>query len=134
MNKNKYLEKIGVKSYLETFAQPDDKRHKDWKKERKVCGGYDERDTWSMELPYTEWLYTHVCMYEEAASGIIDMTFHHIHVDKKIYTQKEAIKKLKKNLKFVLKNYDNFELEGKVYKKLRQSNLIWTELLPMMWW
>ena len=43
---------------------------------------------------YAEWLYCHLMMYREVASGIVDLDYHTVEFEGRTYTEKEAIGKV----------------------------------------
>lgn len=75
--KSRYLKKNGVKPYLHksSWKDDDDGRYARYAKEAKKVG-VDERETWCLFIPFAEWLYTRVCLYEKAPRNIIDISYY----------------------------------------------------------
>ena len=71
--KNKYLEDIGIPrdEHSTNFCNDDkDPRQKRWEKQRRKYG-FDDRETWNLDVQFIEWLYSHLMMYKEVT--IVDM-------------------------------------------------------------
>ena len=76
MQKCKYLDEIGlnIKDYGTNFTEPGDKREARWAKEREECG-FDDRETWNLDISFVEWIYTRVNYHAHAVSNIILWTW-----------------------------------------------------------
>lgn len=133
--RNKYLDKLGLKLKEYGTNWYDGKDKKEWKKQRKDYG-FDSRETWNLNHNFVEWLYSHLKMYKKEASKIIDLTAHKINWDEKEITQIEAIDILLKECKFFLINVNGTDLEKekKAYERMQKATKLWAELFPYMWW
>lgn len=96
--------------------------------------GFDERETWNLDLKAAEWLYSHVKMYDEI--NIINTSFHKFIYKDVEYTQQQLIDKLLENLSYYLINHDtcDFAKEKESYIRLQEAFRIFAEILPAMWW
>lgn len=137
VQRNKYLEKIGLKpnQYGVNFTFTTDKYKKKWKKQRKEYG-FDERETYCMDIIFAEWLYSHCKMFLEKSRKTIDLSYYKYDYNEKKYTQEEAIKKIIKWTKYYLKNNDSDDtkIAIKANKKLQKASELWTIVLLQMGW
>ena len=129
MQKCKYLDDLGIPTseYGTNFTSDDDPRQASWFEEQKEYG-FDNRETWSLDRMFIEWIYTRVMMYKERA--IINTKFHKISYKSNEITQAEAMDKILELSKLCLLSDDD-EL---IYVNSREICDIWKELLPLMWW
>lgn len=129
MQRNKYLDKLGIdrKNYGLNFSSKKDKNKSKWKKQIKKYG-FDERETWNMDLIFIEWLYSHLCMYLEKSK--IDMTHHKFEFNGKTYTQEQAINKIISDLGNFLKT----DFIARSYNSIEDSLLLFVKILPTLWW
>ena len=86
MQGNKYLDDLGLKitEYGTNFISDDDERSGDWQKQREIYG-FDSRECWNMDTKLIEWLYSHLMMYLEDASEIVDLTYYKFEHNGKTY-------------------------------------------------
>lgn len=133
MQKCKYLEDIGlaITEYGTNFMSDDDKRSKDWALERTLYG-FDNRETWNLNIIFIEWLYTRVLMYKEQASKRIDLSFHKIQYHNEILSQIEVIDRILSLSKEILLDQKQDELL--FIEKSYEICELWKEVLPYMWW
>ena len=86
---------------------PNDKRQKEWKKQRKKYG-FDERETWSLDFSFHLWLYERLKMYKKIAP--IDMTYHKFMFKDKEYNQGEMIDMMLDRLEYSFrKDYNDLD-------------------------
>ena len=129
MRKRKYLDDVGVIDRPDTW-NPNDKRQKQWKKERKKFG-FDERETWCMDFTFYLWLYERLKMFLEIAP--IDFEYHTYVYKGNTYTQKQLIDMMIERLEFYFKpEYTGFDNEQ--YKYVSEIEEIWAVVLRDMWW
>ena len=130
MQKCKYLDDLGLKQekYGTNFVPDDDTRATRWA-EQKETYGFDDRETWTLDWLFIEWIYTRVMMFTEVNN--IDTTFHKISYKDKEITQEEGINKLLDLCKQCLLKGDE---DDEYFDNLREICDIWKELLPHMWW
>lgn len=133
--RNKYLDDLGLKpqEYGVNFTWTNDKRKKKWKKQQKKYG-FDSRETWNLNYQFAQWLYCRLKMYFKEASKIIDLDYYKFEYQGKTYTQKEAIVKMIKWLKYYLKNVDTDGNEEKALEKCKKATELWAIVFPTMWW
>lgn len=111
------------------------KEKKQWKKQRKENGNYDERCIWDLGMFMAEQVYTWLSMYQEQAQGIIKTNDVPLRGSVRLMTITEAIDRVLLNLKFYLKKYDNNNEEDteKALSKLKEAYQILGELSPYLW-
>lgn len=136
MQHNKYLEDLGIplKDVGTNFSDVNDKRKKEWAREQEIYG-FDERETWSLDRHFIEWLYSHLKMYLERANDVIDLEFYKFKFENKEYTQKEAIL-------FIIDACENFLLIKSEYneeytdvlKDVQRAIKLFADIFPAMWW
>lgn len=136
--RNKHFAKIGYKnSYTQSvfYDMANDKRKKQWKKQRKENGNYDERCIWDLGMFMAEQVYTWLSMYQEQAQGIIKTNDVPLRGSVRLMTITEVIDRVLLNLKFYLKKYDNNNEEDteKALSKLKEAYQILGELSPYLW-
>ncbi len=75
MTKCKYFDDLGLKpeEYGTNFVADDDKRAPRFAKQRELYG-FDERETWALNITFIEWIYSRCMMYLETASEIVNIT------------------------------------------------------------
>lgn len=135
MQRNKYLEDLDLKqSEYDPDFQIDkkDKRQKKWKKQRKKYG-FDERETWGLNDLFIGWLYSHLKMYEECASKIINLDFHKITYDGVEYTQKEVLDVILESCEEYLLVRNDWNKEKKARENLTKALHLWAEVFPAFW-
>ena len=143
MQRNKYLENIGLKQdeYGTNFISNKlDKRHRRWKKQRKEYG-FDDRETWNLDSMFVQWLYSHLMMYKEKASEVIDLEFRTFYWKGKDITQLDAIDIILNASKDYLladsKYIDNaisYQEREEIYDNFFDVMTLWGMILPYMWW
>ena len=143
MQRNKYLEDIGLRQdkYGTNFISNKlDKRHRRWKKQRKEYG-FDDRETWCLDNMFAQWLYSHLMMYKEKASEVVDLEYRVFHWKGKNITQLDAIDIIinasKDYLLVESKYIDNtisYQEREKIYDNFSDVMTLWGVILPCMWW
>lgn len=134
MQKCKYLEDLGIPTneYGTNFTTDEDPRKNIWLKERELYG-FDNRETWSLDKIFIEWIYTRLMMYKEVS--IIDTSYHKVPYRGKEITQEEAIDKILDYAKEILLTGTHDEDSDSIsYKYAREICDLWKEILPLMWW
>lgn len=133
MQRNKYLDDLGIpiEKYGVNFIDGNDRRQKYWKKEKKKYG-FDERECWNLDQTFIEWLYSHLMMYLEGATGIIDLNYHKFEFNGKIYTQKEAIEFILERLRNSL--IDVYDDNNEAYLGVYDAVRMWAEIFRACWW
>lgn len=139
--KRKYLEDLGVKDTWDTWGSKNDKRRKEWHEQRNIYG-FDERETWSLNTTFLEWLYERLKMYMDSCDEFIDLTFHKFNYKGKEYTQREIILMMIEDLEFILvdknEHWKNISTADKIEReKIRRTNRVlnmWKLVFQSMWW
>lgn len=131
MKRNDYLEKIGLKrNEYGTKALGNKHPIKYFSQRRRY--GFDERETWNIDVMFAEWLYSHLMMYYEVSNTNVD--FHKIEIDGQVRTVGEIIEEIINLLKdFLLKNHETEE-DDTVHEKLKRAIILWSEIFPYIWW
>ena len=128
----KYLDNLGFKitEYGTNWVNEDeDERGTEWKEQRKIYG-FDDRETWSMDTLFIEWIYTRFKRYKEIA--IVDLDFHKFKYFDKEITQNEAID-------IILQFCENYLITAKEsffdtkWFSEEEGKLL-MNLMPYMWW
>lgn len=145
MQRNKYLEDLGLKieDYGSNYIYKEKEgtnRRKLFEQERKDYG-FDERETWSLDYYFAEWLYSRLMMYKEVASNVVNLKYHKIEWKSKEITQLEAIDILINVSKdYILSENDYIkdtiplEEVNKIYNTFYESMELWGKILRYMWW
>lgn len=136
MQRNKYLDEIGIsiENYGVNFTvDSDNYRTKEWEKQREDYG-FDERETWNMDITFAEWLYSHLNMFIEHT--IIDLTYHMVDFQGTTYTQEEAIVFILEKCKnFLLEIHSNEEFaDAKAFMDLEDAAQLWALIMPYCNW
>ena len=109
--RNKYLEDLGLRpeDYGVNFSPKNDKRRKKWAKQKDKYG-FDERETWSLDHYFAEWLYSHLKMYLKEAGKVTDLESEEKYdIDGKKYNQRQAIERILELLEFYLTNISHYK-------------------------
>lgn len=138
MQKNKYLDDLGLKitDYGTNFISDDDERSEDWKKQREKYG-FDSRECWCLNVKLIEWLYSHLMMYLEDASTVIDLSYYKFEHNDKTYTQEEAIKYIIEKLKRYLIEIDEAswtDKEVELIEEVHDAFDMLNKILFALWW
>lgn len=138
MQKNKYLDDLGLKitDYGTNFISDDDERSEDWKKQREEYG-FDSRECWCLNVKLIEWLYSHLMMYLEDASTVIDLSYYKFEHNDKTYTQEEAIKYIIEKLKRYLVEIDEAswtDKEVELIDEVHDAFDMLNKILFALWW
>lgn len=146
MQRNKYLDDLGIEidKYGVNFTSDKDERNEIWNKQREEYG-FDSRECWNLDDIFIQWLYSHLMMYLENVTGIINLEYHKFDFDGKEYTQKEAIEfilcRLKNNLTYrntvEYRNADalkRIEIEENSDNGVYDAIRMWAEIYGSCWW
>jgi hypothetical protein len=133
MQKCKYLDDLGLKihEYGTNFISDEDARNIKWKQEQKEYG-FDNRETWNLNISFIEWIYTRLKMYKEVCN--IDLKFYKFNYKEEELTQGEIIDKILELCAKILTSERNVEDEKMIDEKTREICDLWKEILPYMWW
>lgn len=127
----KYLDDIGVTQRPDTWNK-DDKRQKEWEEQRRVYG-FDERETWNLDLSFYLWLYERLKLYIEVCSKVVSLDYHKFEYNGKEYTQRQMIDMMIERLEFSFRSdYDCHD--KKQYDYVSEIEKIWAVVIPAMWW
>ena len=119
-----------------------DKRADKWKKERKKCGGWDERSSWNLNTFMVEQIYTWLKIYMDHADGFVDLSFYKFDIDGKQLTERECILQVISDIEFWFSNNDAVEKEFAIYKelamqaqtKIEEAFKILGIIMSVLWW
>lgn len=148
-----YLNKIGVKSTdCATFNtyEIDKDRQKRFDQQRSKYG-FDERETWNLDVTTAGWIYEHLKYYRKLGGSFCDLTWHKVDiivVDKldkeantyitklETVTLLDAINIACDYLKYFFKHLDTASLddEDRAYQKLKIALHIYADIIPYLWW
>ena len=155
--KHKYLNDLGISSdEVSIFNTTDiDKlgRQDRFYEERNKYG-FDSRETWGLYFTAAGWLYSHLKMFLEEASEIVNLDYYKFTVprlveitdredDARCYyrveptemTQKEAIEMMIDYLEFTIKHCDDMdENEVRANEKAASAFETFGIVFPAMWW
>ena len=126
----KYLDDIGMTSRPDRWNAYDH-RQSIWAEQRKIYG-FDDRETWSLDLSFYLWLYERLKRFKEIAGVIIDLTEYKFEYNDKTYNQFQLIDMILERLEFFFK--EDYGAEGEKYNYVHEIEKIWAIILPVMWW
>ncbi len=133
MRKHKYLSDIGLDIKNTPYGWCEDvgdKRERNWQRERYTYG-FDQRETWSLDLTLICIIYERLKMYDDVTNGVINKDFHIFNYNDTEYTQQQLIDiALDKCKKYLLGEDDDFENINNVSDVFDILKLIWRSL----WW
>ena len=132
MQRNKYLEDLGIPLVKIGTNFRDDNDDEQWKKERELYG-FDSRETWSLDKIFVEWLYSHLMMFVKDCDEVIDLDYYKFEFEGREYSQREAIDYILQACKNYL-IWENLEEEEQRVKDLQSAVRLFAEILPAMWW
>ena len=125
----KYLEELGA----EKLNWVNDDRLPIWEEERRVYG-FDERETWSLDFAFYEWLYERLMMFRDRAENIIDLDYSRFQYNGQEYTQRQLIDMMLKRLRIVLTEENPYGERMEKWDYIHEIEKIWGVVLPAMWW
>lgn len=134
MQRCKYLDDLGIpiEKYGTNFISDDDTRKERWDKQKEEYG-FDDRETWNLDIMFIEWIYTRVKMYKEV--NVINTEYHKIPYNDTEITQEEAMDKILELAKEILQSSSSCYDDGAmIYNNSREICDLWKEVLPHMWW
>ena len=114
--RRKYLEDLGRKATDNPEGwSVNDNRQEFWKEQRETYG-FDERETWSLDLSIMLLLYERLMMFNEITEGKTDKTFHEFQYREETLTLQECLDCMLDSLRYVLssneiENYDMFHIK-----------------------
>ena len=138
MQRNKYLDDLGLKitEYGTNFISNDDKRSERWKEQRETFG-FDSRECWNLDTRLIEWLYSHLMMYLEEASTVIDLSYYKFEHNDKSYTQEEAIRYIIERLGRYLVEIEEVswtDKELELIEEVQDAFVLLSKILFTLWW
>ena len=135
MQRNKYLDDLGIPIEVYNHKLRFDKRHFKWWKQRRDYG-FDDRETWNLDYELVAWLYSHCMMFKEKAGDVVELEYHKFTYDGKEYTQLEIIDYIIECLGEYLKIGASWKVGsiGEAQEKVIKALHLWAEVWPAMWW
>lgn len=133
MKKHKYLTDLGISEsdIMQNICEPDPKREVKWKKQEEEYG-FDDRETWALDISFCQWLYERLMMYKEIAGKVVNLEYYKFDIHGSKMSQIECIDAILELLKPNLLN-NNF-LDNFYQNDLKEICYIWGKILPAMWW
>lgn len=130
MQQHKYLEEVIKREDVVQNWLPGDEREKRWQKQRDEYG-FDDRETWSLDTTFFQWLYERLRMFRDIGGEVVDLNFHSFEVDGSKLTQLEIIDKMISNCEQIIKN----GIPDDETARLEQETArLWSIVVPAMWW
>lgn len=123
---NQHLEELHLTQYGTDDFQVED--NPIWKKQREEYG-FDERETFNMDVTFAEWLYSHLMRYKELDNSNLHLTF--TVFNNEHFTKESAIEEILSTCKEYLQ-LDYPERDEEI-DSLVDATHIWAEILPVMW-
>lgn len=128
--RRKYLDEIGCVDRWDMWKYR--KNAKDLAEQRAIYG-FDERETFSLQETFYQWLYERLIVYRDVGGEVVDLTFHKFEWKGEERSQLELIELLISELKWALSN------EANIYKdedcaRIQEIGELWAVILPAMWW
>ena len=124
-----YLEDLGIPiEEYRIYTDRLDKRNRRWRKQRRKYG-FDDRETWSLDEQFIQWIYTRFKMYKEIAGEIVNLEYYKFqYIDKEV-TQLEAID-------IILKACEDYLKTDFLDRKMISADIgkLLIEVMPAMWW
>lgn len=106
----------------------NDSRAEAWAKQREEYG-FDERETWSLDAAFAQWLYERLLMYKEI--NIVDLTYHKFDVNGETLTQEQCLDRMIDLCKrFILTDTWDDEYDQLWYELTE----LWKTCGLAMWW
>ena len=131
MAKCKYLSDIGVSDddiVANYCSEDDDPRQERWIKQREEYG-FDDRETWSLDITIFQFLYTRLMMYKEIGGQVVDLSYHKFNYDGNEVSLGDAIN--------IIINECKRMIQAEFLNRTRFDPKIWTllgDIMPALWW
>ena len=129
--RRKYLDDIGCLDRWDKWEYEGEAAER-YRKQRAEYG-FDERETFSLQDTFYQWLYERLKMYREVGGMVVDLTFHKFEWKGEERSQLEIIDLLIKELEWALVGEANIYDDGDC-KRLIEIGEMWAIILPAMWW
>lgn len=102
-------------------------RDKKWSEEREKFG-FDERETWSLDISFFCWLYERLRMFKDIAG--IKLDFYEFNINENKMTQIQCIDRMIELCEKIIINKDINDMS----KERNEILDIWKECINVMWW
>lgn len=140
VDRNAYLEgkpfefpphKYGI-NFMEN-TENTRKREKYWALQRAKYG-FDERETWNLDVMFVEWMYSRIRMFKEIAPLPVASPDYETNGNK--LTQGEAMDFILDACEFFLLHHDEIATDDgdEAYTRMSDAIKLWSELFGAMWW
>lgn len=140
VSRNAYLEgkpfelpphKYGINFMDDTDSTRE--REKNWALQRAKYG-FDERETWNLDIMFVEWLYSHIRMFKEIAPLPVEFPSYEMNGNK--LTQSEAMEFILDACEFFILHHDEIATDDadQAYDRMSDAIKLWGELFGAMWW
>lgn len=136
---NKILEEIGVtSSNIPSNWHKGDKRETIWKKQQDE-NGFDDRDTWDLDLTLMQLIYPRLVRFYELANDNINLDFHIFEIDGLKFTLREVLLFVMEVFKEALQVNCNVipftpENEKKIDEKMEKAYRYLGIINRHLWW
>lgn len=130
MQQHRYLEEIIEREKVVQNWFPGDEREERWQKQRDEYG-FDDRETWSLDATFFQWLYERLRMFKDIGGKTVDLSYHTFDVDGSEMTQLEIIDWMISNCEQIIKSDD---IGGETAILEQETVRLWSIVLPAMWW
>lgn len=128
----KYLEETN--GNYPSKQSKDDKRQDRWKKQRETYG-FDDRDTWNLDITMVELLYERLRMFEEVAPTTNLETI--IPTKQGDYSKQEVLDNLLEKSRKAIRlfhNAENTSEEAQIQILLAEIWELWAQVQGSFWW
>lgn len=132
MQQHKYLEEIIDREDVVQNWFPGDKREECWHKQQAEYG-FDDRETWSLDATFFQWLYERLRMFKDIGGEVVDFNFYKFDVDGSKLTQLEIIDKMISNCEQIIKIKSD-DIGGETAILEQETARLWSIVIPAMWW
>lgn len=130
MQQHRYLEEIIGREEVVQNWLPGDEREERWQKQQAEYG-FDDRETWSLDTTFFQWLYERLRMFKDIGGDVVDLNFNSFEIDGSKLTQLEIIDKMISNCEQIIKN----DIPDDETARLEQETArLWSIVVPAMWW
>lgn len=130
MQQHRYLEEIIGREEVVQNWLPGDEREERWQKQQAEYG-FDDRETWSLDTTFFQWLYERLRMFKDIGGDVVDLNFNSFEIDGSKLRQLEIIDKMISNCEQIIKN----DIPDDETARLEQETArLWSIVVPAMWW
>lgn len=111
-------------------GHPDDPRQEKWKQQVDTYG-FNERETWDLDIAFYMWLYERLMMYKEVSD--INTSFQKYKFQGVTITQEECIDRMVEGCKYAIIS-DRYEISEYERQCVNEVTKLWDLCIIDMWW